>query len=162
MSMMLEELRERIAEFNEEKRQERISLGLPPDRPKRKRNLPDHIAPILFDRLQGFVDACVEIARLYRAGHFLYIDLKRFAKYRRDARLLCRSRVFDAWITGTKVFLIFGCINLINKQIEAGFADELDEYSPVQRFYESVIKLKQELPRVKEDYEYFLGRNTDE
>ncbi|MGG1600950.1 hypothetical protein [Paenibacillus naphthalenovorans] len=146
-----------IAVLRERLRQHRIERGLPPEPRERKKNLRNHVALVLFDRLEKFADICIEIARLYRAGHFVYIDMQRFSKYRRDARLLGRSKEFDAWMTGMKVSLILAKIRSINEQIEAGYTD-LESDGRVLGFYKSVLEFKDGLPHAKNHFKYFLGR----
>ncbi|GAA4867656.1 hypothetical protein GCM10023310_54260 [Paenibacillus vulneris] len=156
----LEKIKADIADLTERIRQHRIERGLSPDPPKHKRKLSDELTLTLMDRLDSFVEVCLEIARLYRAGHFIVIDPKRLKQYRTCASLLGRSRGFDAWITGYKVGFIIALIKDINTQISEGSTvEELNQYRNVGRFYEAVMKLRTELPHSKGAYRYFMKRS---
>jgi hypothetical protein len=143
-----EELNAQLVELRERVRQSRIKRGLSPDPPKQKRKLPDTIAIDVLDRMDTFVEVCVEIARLYRAGIFEVIDTKRFDRYRTCARLLTRAEDFNVEHIGYKSILILAIISSINDRISEG-DDDIGNYHLLHSFYDQVMKLTRDLPSAK-------------
>lgn len=154
MTISVDELKERV-------RQSRIGRGLTPDPPKRKRNLSDDLALVLLDRMDTFVEACVEIARLYRADHFVVIDTDRFSHYAKCARLLTRAEDFRIAHVGYKTCLILAIIKQINEQI-AENPEDIANDRMLHYFYKDVMEISRKLPSAKGSLKHEIRRRANE